>query len=406
MLIEFKVGNFLSFKDTQVLRMAPVLNNEGDGTRFGEPNNIMFIYGANSAGKSNLIKAMGFSRDLALKGYSNIAAKKHNRQRGPSYFEYVVSIDGVIYSYGFEIWLESMEVQSEWLYILKPEEDECLYEYESNKDGRTPGKSLVCRLMMNSTDIGEEFRIVRDWLENYVMIEDSRMRDEIIPVSDDILEILSQGLKQLDTGITDVQAIGFRNEDIPINLIDRIGNRNRIREDGSYLAIVKGNEMKKGWFVLVKREGDKTEYSNISFVHGDYTPDTTSCESLGTFRIVQTLALISMLRRKYDNRYSGLVVVDELECSVHTAVVKDIIRLFDKYVGGQGQLVATTHKAYILSIADLDERNFSFIDMDRSGESCSKLYTLSSLDHDFKDRRRAYFDGRMSAIPFFTDDRN
>ncbi len=403
MLIEFKVGNFLSFKDTQILRMAPVLNNDGDGTRFGEPSNLMFIYGANGAGKSNLVKAMCFSRDLALRGYSSIVAKRYNRQRGPSYFEYVVSIDGKIYSYGFEIKLETMEVRSEWLYVLKPEEDECLYEYELDKDESNTNRSLVCRLKMNSSDIGGDFRIVHDWLENYVMIENSRMRDEIIPVSDDILEILSQGLKQLDTGITEVQAIGFRNEEIPINLINRINNKDRIREDGSYLAIVKGNEMKKGWFVLVEREGDRTEYSNISFVHGDYTPDTTSCESLGTFRIVQTLALISMLRRKHDDRYSSLVVVDELECSVHTAVVEDIIRLFYEHAGDRGQLVTTTHKAYILTISDLDERNFSFIDMDRSGESCSRLYSMSSLDHDFKDRRRAYLDGRMSAIPFFTD---
>ena len=77
MLLEFKVGNFLSFKTIEILRMALVLETEEkEGTTFGEPSNLMFIYGPNASGKSNFIKAMTLARDMALKGSTDIDASR------------------------------------------------------------------------------------------------------------------------------------------------------------------------------------------------------------------------------------------------------------------------------------------------------------------------------------------
>lgn len=404
-MIEFKVGNFLSFRKTAILRMAPVLDNDGPGTRFGDPTDMMFIYGPNSAGKSNLLKAMAFSRDLALNGYSKIDAGRYHGEKGPSYFEYVVSIKGTTYSYGFEVILETMERCSEWLYILDPEGDRCIFEYEGEGSHTVKGKkSMICPLEMIRPSMLDcyNFMMVRDWLQNSLLIEGSRMRDEIIPASDDFLEILSNGLRETDTGITEVRAEEFRNKEIPVNLLRRMPDNNKLEHDGKYLAIVTGNEMKRSWFILIERDGDKISYKNLTFVHEDYVPLNANCESLGTFRIIQTLALISNLKRNSKN--NGLIVTDELECSVHTLVVTKIVDLFREHAHGKGQLLTTTHKAYILSNSQLDERNFSFIDMDRSTGYGSKLYTMSSVDQKFKDRRRAYFDGRMFAIPFFNED--
>ncbi len=65
MLIEFSVGNFLSFKDTVTFSMlaAPITEHEESNVFTVDKFRLLkssVIYGANASGKSNFIKAMGF----------------------------------------------------------------------------------------------------------------------------------------------------------------------------------------------------------------------------------------------------------------------------------------------------------------------------------------------------------
>lgn len=72
MLIRFSVENFLSFNQRQVFSMAA-----GKHTRHKEQLVVVngkrvlkagLVYGANAAGKSNLIKAVNFGKNIALGG--------------------------------------------------------------------------------------------------------------------------------------------------------------------------------------------------------------------------------------------------------------------------------------------------------------------------------------------------
>ena len=71
MLINFSFGNFRSFRDTKSLRMeAGRVDDltesviEKDGFRLLP---VAAIYGANSSGKTNVIKAMGVFRYIVTK---------------------------------------------------------------------------------------------------------------------------------------------------------------------------------------------------------------------------------------------------------------------------------------------------------------------------------------------------
>lgn len=402
MLIEFKVGNFLSFKKIQTLKMAPVLENV-KGTRFGEVSDTMFVFGPNGSGKSNLIKAMSFSRDLILKGYSSINPKRFYRMQGPSYFEFVMSIDGVVYSYGFEIRLENMMRQSEWLYILSSEKDVCIYEYEALADKKPASKSnnLICKLEIAAEHLSDEhFTKVRKWIKESLTIEESRLHDMVVRVSNDFPEFLKSGLSKTDTGITDVYLEPFKNDEIPINLIRHIQDIDEMDSDGTYFVIVNGNNMKRGWFILIHREKECTKYYNISLIHGDYCPPTIDCESLGTMRIISILAFLSKIKN------GGTIIIDEFECSLHTLVVNELIDIFKESAGYDSQMISTTHKVQLLCHGNLNADNFSFIDSDRSAKSGSCLHSMRAVKSDImKDRRRAYLDGRMAALPYFIDNR-
>ncbi|MDO9152121.1 MAG: AAA family ATPase, partial [Paludibacter sp.] len=129
MLIRFSIENFLSFKDRVVFSMIP-----GSGTL--KPNHksekvkgisalkASIILGANASGKSNLIKAIDFGRELILVGTKSeqlinfqnfrldIAALSSN-----SRIEYEITHNGKNYAYGFVF--NSKEIVEEWLYELK-----------------------------------------------------------------------------------------------------------------------------------------------------------------------------------------------------------------------------------------------------------------------------------------------
>jgi AAA15 family ATPase/GTPase len=76
MLIQFSVGNYRSFKERTVFSMVAANTKSKDplinkNNVFHEENNLELltstaIYGANSSGKSNLVKALAFMRQFVL----------------------------------------------------------------------------------------------------------------------------------------------------------------------------------------------------------------------------------------------------------------------------------------------------------------------------------------------------
>ena len=77
MLIRFVVSNFLSFFEEQELSLYPsrvrLHKNHIFQTKTTKTNILKsaIIYGANSSGKSNLLKAIDFARKMIVKGSSS-----------------------------------------------------------------------------------------------------------------------------------------------------------------------------------------------------------------------------------------------------------------------------------------------------------------------------------------------
>ena len=127
MLVEFRVRNFRSFRDEQVLSLVA-----GRDTTLSENCIVkgqfkllkaVAVYGANASGKSNLVKALDKMRDLVLlesPGYKPAAELgitpfllDNCSCQEPSMFEVTFYHEGVRYQYGFEA--SSKRVDEEWL---------------------------------------------------------------------------------------------------------------------------------------------------------------------------------------------------------------------------------------------------------------------------------------------------
>ena len=102
------------------------------------------IYGANASGKSNLIKAVHFSRKIILNGLEKVDLRKqHFRIRNETYcrpgvFEYRILTNGKEYSYGLAVSYEREEIISEWLVRMEGSGKEIyLYNREVEEDGKS-----------------------------------------------------------------------------------------------------------------------------------------------------------------------------------------------------------------------------------------------------------------------------
>src|SRR5688572_7001955 len=120
MLLRFSVENYLSFKNNSVLDFSaasikeykenvfhlPFSGNEGVLKSIG-------IFGHNASGKTNLIRAISFVKNLVLNSSrESIISKEIPREpfllstetdTKPSTFEIVILLDGIRYRYGFSV---------------------------------------------------------------------------------------------------------------------------------------------------------------------------------------------------------------------------------------------------------------------------------------------------------------
>ena len=118
-------------------------------------------------------------------------------------------------------------------------------------------------------------------------------------------------------------------------------------------------------------------------------------ESDGTQRLYDLLPLQRMFEQ------GSVVVIDELDRSLHTKATLEFIRtFFERSAGRRSQLIATTHDASILDLALLRQDEIWFVE--RGDDHASTLFPLTKFKARFdKDIQKDYLLGRYGALPIF-----
>ena len=148
MLIGFSVSNFKSFNDNQTISfLSTKIARHKEHIFQIEDKKILksgLIFGANASGKSNLIKAIAFSRKLILLGIDKVDLTKKNFRistdsyKNPAVFEYRLMIDDTEYSYGVVVSYCKKEVLAEWLVKIKSDgSEEVIFNREVDKNDRS-----------------------------------------------------------------------------------------------------------------------------------------------------------------------------------------------------------------------------------------------------------------------------
>lgn len=416
MLLNFTCSNFRSFRDEQSFSMLPgsTKNHQSHMIAHGDTDllSVSAIFGANASGKSNIYRAMRFSRDFILglpidkRSYFRLNPEYKEK---PSTFEYEISVDGRLYRYGFQVVISQRRVEAEWLWRISDKEsveDELIYQRPLDADSfplsfirlkRRISKFLILtladELRRNKDPRVAELLAVRRWFEKNLRIigtQDSYVTE--IDYTPEQCKELGRLLSDFDVGIygTEFQLVKdvyFLNEDDSaigqyVNFSEHYITKN---ERAMTKKESRDADYKEGRWTLLNNHGRDDE----QFLWFD--------ESDGTRRLMDLAPMI--ISQESDITY----VVDELDRSLHPMVVYEFVRRFasNRFNGPLKQLIFTTHQTCLLDQELLRRDEVWFVQKMRDGHS--ELYSLDDYKERFdKNIEKMYLGGRYDAIPRIT----
>lgn len=447
MLIRFSVENFLSFKERQTFSMIPSAkrikkHHKTKPVKGVSALKTSVIYGANASGKSNLVKALKFGRDLILKTQNNpnsivyekfkLCDECHSLN---TRMQYEIQHQGKNYAYGFVF--NHLEIVEEWLYELTQKGEKVIFTrdknrekeefaldalYKLNKDkeeqdflkfiakGTLHNKLFLSEI--NSRNVSEnvtninDIISVLDWFRNALKIifpddkYNEGLKFEIIK-DENLLDSFKAFLTYFDTGISSVALEDVEAETIKIP--EKL--KQKIKED---LSDTKSENMQvmlssPNISYVIFNKGDEIQYQKFITKHHHVNgkkevPFDTLEESDGTNRMMDFIPVILDLL-KGDNVF----IIDEMERSLHPNIIYDLVDLFlEQSADKNSQLILASHESSLLTqdLLRLDEIWFAH----KNKIGATELSSLEDYSIRFdKQIRKDYLLGRYKAVPSLGD---
>jgi hypothetical protein len=416
MLIEFRVQNFRSLRDEQVLSMVASSDDSLAETNLvatgvsAAPRLVRSaaILGPNAGGKSNLVKALQWMRFLVLSSAKDVQPGQVLRvspfrldaqcMQAPMRFEITFIVEGVRYQYGLAVAAERVVHEQLLVYKhFKPQRwFERNYDATTARDVYAYGPSfrgpkhvweaatranalfLSTAAQLNS----EGLRPVYDWFAHHLVVVNELERltfdaSLALALESDGRSAIIDLLGDADISIADIE---IERRAVP---------HHDVRIDAATGAVASQARMVDAHVV---RFHHRTEAGSAAF---DFADESSGTRSLFAF----AGPLVDVFSR------GRTLVVDELDASLHPLIVRQLVRRF--HVGHPSspaaQLLFTTHDTSLLSAPGLFRRDQIWF-VEKGADQSSTLYPLT----DFHPRKheaieRGYLAGRYGAVPFLNE---
>lgn len=432
MLLRFSVNNFACFDEPAMLNMVASDDGRLRETHVieGEPDVVRLaaLYGANAAGKTRFTRALGSSRRIILGGIrpeQPIPVEpfrlRSALREAPSSFEYVVRVDGVIWTYGLAA--TRRRVVEEWLYLGPPEAEEMLFERRDvgGVSQITHGAALAARDDRDKAESRLEF-LAEGTRPNQPFLTELRERNH--PAVGGLIEWFESGLTVVgaaarylrledrsreDVGFaaalgsfleaagTGIEAIGVEQQPLetapmPEELIAQIEEIGA-SEDDAFMIRVEGS------YVMVHRDEDGAlVHTRLTSERRDDTGEPVrfefADESAGTRQLMNLFPMLAD-----GGETPRTIVVDELDRMLHPSLSRAVIDLFVRLAHPHSQLVFTTHESRLMQRDVLRQDEIWVFSKTRGGGA--RLKPLSDYRvPEGMDLDRAYLDGRFGGVPY------
>ncbi len=412
MLLEFRVRNFRSIRDEQALSLVASTDTELAETHLAPtglktlPSVVRsaVVYGPNASGKSTLLLALNYMRAVVAESATVIKpGQTFNVQtfrldesfvKEPTSFELTFLVNGVRHQYAFA--MTPQRIVSESLLVFrsaKPTQwfsrrltadgETYAYEFSAYLTGsrklwqdstRSNALFLSTAAQLNSTLLSPVFQSI---VTSIVFLPAGTAVNHDFTTamlsSEEGRTAVRDFMSAADISIADVQAVsrkGFREQ-----LVFHAGGLTHGgREESEFLVPIFQHTAPKGTAKFELQE-----------------------ESDGTQRLYGLVApVLDVLKG------GRTLVVDELDGSLHTLLVRRLVSMFhDPKLNQNGaQLIFSTHDTSLLDHTLFRRDQIWFTEKD--SDQATRVYPLT----DFSPRKleaweRGYLSGRYGAVPFF-----
>lgn len=400
MLLEFKCSNHRSIKEKVTFSMIAGSDHTSEEflKEFGNLRILRsaIIYGANGSGKSNFINALLFVRDLVSNSIHHqpgeeIFQSPHKLcpQDAPSEYEMQFVKNDIRYAYGFSV--KQNQVQDEYLYYFPKGRQVKIF--ERNKMEIRPGDRYK-GVFDVSLETLKENRLFLSCAANYSKVEE--IEDAFLFFHHDMVvynpEVnnwteYSINLMQNDAEVKNVfveilQALGTGAKDVKVKL-------EKVKMSDLQRELKIPDALKT---LLGAREANKIE---AKIVYDKFEVDLMAEESAGVKRLFQIICpMIDILN------HGKILICDELESSLHEAVVFQIVQMFQHFRKDPfAQLIFSTHDTSLLD-SDLFRRDQVWFTQ-LNAERATDLYSLVEIKNVRKNENleKGYVSGKYGAIP-------
>ena len=434
MLYRIITGNYKSFAENTSFDLFPnpkreTFPNHVCGEGVTPVLKSTAIYGANGAGKSNLIKGMRFIQEFATTLNTGKDSQKlrnwylNNRFKLPVEDEnkpisFVVEFENNSRAYLYCLEIDANGVKSESLLLSGVGKTNHIV-FQRDRNGIVFKKAKVVesvRKILERQISENPFGSVLATNGILHLTEDEHMKNafgwfmdklEVIEISRDIPWLIDHFKDNADMmefvgEIFTKVGLGIQNLYIKDETFDQ-WLKNASQEDSKVADIVtnKGLSLSKMIddvpMLTVTEEDGKRLVREFVFQqigrNGSVCDMDVMSQSTGTLRL---LTLIPAIYFAINN--GKTVLIDEIDNGIHPMLIKNLVKFFGESKSN-GQLIYTTHETALLNQQELlraDEVWFV-----EKVEGCTKMYSLNDFKiHKTISIENGYLDGRFGAIPF------
>lgn len=385
MLLQFSVTNHRSIKETAVISMKAAADKtmkknliSPDGKKELVP--VMAIYGANAAGKSNVIHALLLMREMICGNYAKPLKGAElpyepfafvDGETKPTAFEIIYYNDGIKYAYGFSF--NKNRIIDEYLYhwpngrealVFSREKDKYEFRESIQEQLTLAGRTSDNRLHLTTSNEWNCAQTEKSYLwfqKNLRGVIATGVSNEatiaaIREGGDEKKRILKE-MMLADLGICNVELTGTKEKPI-ISTVHRLTDSN----------------------------GEQKQYTLL-----------LGQESVGTQRFFSRICFWMEAINS-----GAVLVVDEIEASMHPLLTRHLIEMIQDQTVNQNhaQLIFTTHDTGLLDLKLLRRDQIWFAEKDEKSMQ-TDIYALTEFSPR-KDENiaKGYLQGRYGAIPF------
>lgn len=441
MLLQFIVENFRCFAQETIFSMVAnaELEQHHDHLIQLTPKIKLLrtsaLYGANAHGKTKLIEAIGFAKQLIVHGVSGTKSISvepfrldKTLQTQPSRFEFIIYYQNIRYHYGFII--NHQRVVEEWLFVTPKIKEMRYFERVTSETGKVTieigaslaGKNSKQRQFLEFVAQGtrpnqlfltealernvEKLKPLYEWFEDVLEVVPATPRYLPLEIranqEKSFITFLGDFLKQADTGIQEIKTVEeeFNYEKHFPGLPEQIRFEieNDISQGKTVIMVIEGTSYtlcadESGEPVLIRLETQHQGHDG-SVVSFDFAK-----ESAGTQRLTHLLPILVDLLNS-----EKVYLIDELDRSLHALLPKLFLETYLKMVAPKhrSQLIFTTHDTHLLDFKLLRQDEIWFLEKNEHG--ASHLYSLMELKINPElNLQKGYLQGRLGGIPFLGD---